>query len=171
METSELHVQAVLWDHRGARFAVLLLEGEAPDRSKGGVMAVDALFRVVLARGLKYTTDLDHLVQVPAPGWHAQVDEAGGVTLRWPRHTPLLDGAPLGLPDGWTRSAREHGIVLVFAGYGLGLHEHGLHEHTGNGPARPVDRLRHVAESGALAAGVVPFSMADEAVLSGADRL
>lgn len=46
----------------------------------------------------------------------------------------------------------------MFVGYGLGLHEH-----AGNGAAHPVARMRRVAETGALAAGVVPFAMASRA--------
>lgn len=88
MATTELHAQASVWDHHGTRFAVLFLEGEAPDRSNGGVMLL-----------------------------------------------PLLADVPLGLPEGWLRSAIQHGLVLLFAGYGLGLHEH-----ADNGPAHPVDQ-------------------------------
>lgn len=152
MIESELHVQACLWDHHRTRFAVLFLEGEAPDRSNGGAMMPDALLRVVLARGLRLTTDLDHLILTPTPGWHARIDRTGLVTVEWPHVRPLLADAPLALPGGWSRAAMEHGIVLVFAGFGLGLHEQ-----AGDGQAHPLERLARVAEDGALASGAVPF--------------
>ena len=64
------------------------------------------------------------------------------MTLRWPHHTPQLADVPLDLPDGWTQAATEHCLMLVFGGYGLGLHED-----AGNGPAHLVEHLPHVAES------------------------
>lgn len=93
-ELSELHVQPVGWDQSRTRFAVLLLEGEAPDRSNGGAVLADALFRFVLARGLRLTTDLDHLALALTPGWRAHLGQTGGMTLRWPHHAPLLADVP-----------------------------------------------------------------------------
>jgi hypothetical protein len=155
MATSELHVQPVVWSYRGERFAALFLEGEAPDRSNDGGLRADALFRVAFASGLRLTTDLDHLSLAPTSGWRAHLDEAGGLTLRWPHHTALLVDVALDPPDGWAQAAMGHGHVFVFVGYGLGLHEH-----AGDGAAHPVARMRRIAETGALAAGVVPFTMA-----------
>jgi hypothetical protein len=105
-------------------------------------------------------TDLDHLPLVPTRGWRARLDQAGTVTVEWPAHWPLLAGVPLELPDSWVRSATEHGIVLLFAGHGLGLHEH-----AGDGQgSHPTERLLQASENGALAAGVVPFTSADQHV-------
>lgn len=151
MQGSELHAQAVVWCHREPCLPVLVMEGEAPDRTNGGAIAVDALHRVALATGLRLTTDLDHLQLRPLAGWRMLIDDADRVTLRWPRFRPLLDKAPLDLPSGWLRIATTAHVALVFAGYGLGLHGGG----TGLGR-----RLLCAAEVGALAAGAVTVSKA-----------
>lgn len=79
------------------------------------------------------------------------------MTLRWPHPTPLLVDIQLDLPEGWALVAGERGFVLVFAGYGLGLHGH-----ASNGPGHPVQRLPLAAESGALTVGVAPFASRDD---------
>lgn len=160
MNTGELHVQAGFWENHASRYAALYMEGEARDRSNGEGMAADALYRVALARGLRLTTDLDHLDRRPVPGWRVRIDDGfslGSVaqrqpmlTLEWPGFWPLLLDAPLSLPPGWLPAAAGDGLVLVFVGYGLGLHEH-RHD----GEAHTVTHLRHVAEAGALASGAV----------------
>ncbi len=150
MDGTELHVQADIWKRRHDEVAVLLMEGEAPDRSNGGGVAVDALYRVALARGLPFTTDLDRLSLRPVPGWRLLIDQASAVTLMWPRFPPLLAAAPLDLPPGWGRLATQRGVVALFVGYGLGLHEH-----AGAGQAQPITCLPRLAASGALAAGAV----------------
>jgi hypothetical protein len=153
MQDSELHAQAGIWCHRELRLAVLVMEGEAPDRSNGGAVASDAFYRVALAYGLTLATDLDHLVRQPLGGWRILIDDAGRVTVRWPRFRPLLDKAPLGLPIGWLDIATARHVVLVFAGHGLGLHGHP------HGGSTGLDRrLRCAAEAGALAAGAVTVS-------------
>ena len=66
--------------------------------------------------------DLDHLVLAPTRGRHAHIDQAGGVTLRWPHHTPLLADVPArpapGLDTGGNRGpascqAAHRGRVLA----------------------------------------------------------
>lgn len=150
MNGSELHAQASVWQYHNTGMAVLFMEGEALDRSNGNSPAVDALHRVVLARGLKLTTDLDHLAPQPVPGWRLLIDQTGRLTLSWPHVHPLLDHAPIDLPPGWLRLATGCGMVEVFVGHHLGLHEH-----AGDGYARPAALLERAAESGALAAGAV----------------
>lgn len=150
MNGSELHAQAGIWQYHETGMAVLFMEGEALDRSNGNGLAVDALYRVVLARGLRLTTDLEHLAPWPVPGWWLQIDTTGAVTLTWPHFRPLLDHVPLDLPLGWLRMATGCGMVEVFVGHHLGLHEHAR-----DGAAHPAELLEHAAESGALAAGAV----------------
>jgi hypothetical protein len=148
-----LGVQASVWKHcrvvrRGdVDLAVLLMEGEAEDRTNGGGLAEDALHRVALSRGLALATDLDHLDLRPVLGWRVAVDQAGAVTLEWPHLHPLLSAAPLDLPPGWLAAAVQQRLVVVVAGYGLSL----LH------PAADVlaARLARAAREGALAAGAV----------------
>jgi hypothetical protein len=145
----ELHVQAGVWDHHGALF----MEGEAPDRSNGGGLMADALYRVVLARGLHLTTDLAHLNWRPVHGWRVWIDDENAVTLQWPRFRPLLEHVPLELPEEWSVAAKSDGYVVLFAGYELGMHQH-----TRDGDSHPLTHLEHAAEVGALASGVVPVS-------------
>ncbi len=183
MGSSELHVQASVWNRclvmakraldgvdpavigwpgtrarprsaRSTAFAVLIMEGEAPDRWNGGAVSVDALRRAVMARGLKLTTDLEHLPTHPIPGWRLRVDHTGAVTLEWPHPTPLLCGVPLELPPGWCNAVEAHRSVLLLVGCGLGLHEH-----AGDPDAHPVQRLEQAAEAGALAVGAVAASL------------
>jgi hypothetical protein len=183
MDGTELHVQASIWNPclvtekrirhgvdptviawpgcrthprnaRSTALAVLIMEGEAPDRSNGGAMAVDALFRAVLARGLKLTTDLEHLQMHPIPGWRLQVDNTGAVTLAWPHPTPLLSSAHMELPSGWCHAATAHGLVMVLVGCGLGLHQH-----AGDGNAHPIRHLEQAAETGHLAAAAVQAAL------------
>jgi hypothetical protein len=137
------------WSH-DADLAVLVMEGEAPDRTNGGAPVQDALYWAVLTRGLALATDLDHLDLRPTPGWHALFD-AGAVTVEWPHTHPLLRSVPVDLPAGWLGAATALRLVIVVAGYGLGLH-------AVSGP--PDDdhlaaRLDHAAHTGALAAGAV----------------
>lgn len=148
----ELHVQAGVWQNHGDH-AALFMEGEAPDRANGGGPMPDALYRVALARGLHLTTDLEHLDFRPLHGWHVWIDDQNTVTLQWPRFRPLLDHAPLDLPEEWTTAAKSEGYVVLFAGYALGMHEH-----TTDHAAHPAEHLEHAAEIGALASGVVPVS-------------
>jgi hypothetical protein len=147
---SELHAEAGVWrNHRGL-LAALLMEGEAPDRSNGGAPEPDALYRVVLASGLRLTTDLDHLDQRPVPGWRLLVDPDGALTLTWPHFNPLLDHVPLDLPEGWLRLAEDQRLVEVFVGWGLGMHEHAYDRE-----AHPLQQVWHAAENGTLAGGAV----------------
>jgi hypothetical protein len=149
MVPTELHVQAALWTDHGWWFATLYMEGESPDRANG-VLRADALYRAARARGLRLTTDLGLVSLRPVPGWRIEVTAEDAVTVAWPHARPLLAEVPLMLPDRWRDAAYEHGIVLVFVGHGLGLHEHavGAVPHTGA-------RLRLVAEDGDLVAGAV----------------
>lgn len=146
---TELHVQAAVWTDENWRIAVLLMEGEAPDRANGGMLA-DALYSVVRARGLRLTTDPDQLPLDPVPGWRIHLEDSGGITLDWPHFTPLLTAVPVELPDGWRDAATELGVVVVFAGRGLGLHEHRT-----DGQAHATWQLREAAEDGTLAGGSV----------------
>lgn len=154
MIDTELHVQASLWKHGRSHdtdLAVLVMEGEAPDRTNGGgALVEDALFRVALARGLALATDLDHLDLRPVPGWRVVIDEAGAVTLEWPQPHPLLSAAPVDLPPGWVAAATEPRMVVVLAGYGLGL----------SGPVSDLlaARLARAAYTGDLAAGAINLS-------------
>lgn len=153
MQGSELHAEAGVWrDHRGF-LAALLMEGEAPDRTNGGALEPDALYRVVLARGLRLTTDLDHLDQRPVPGWRLLVERDGALTLSWPHVHPLLDHVPLDLPDGWLRLAQDRHLVIVFVGWGLGMHE--LAHSDADEDAHPLRNVWHAAETGVLATGAV----------------
>ncbi|WP_034271497.1 hypothetical protein [Haloechinothrix halophila] len=146
---TELHAQAGLWTQHAWRIPALYLEGEAPDRSHD-TMVSDALLAVVRARGLPLTTDPDYLPLRPVTGWRMHVDDMGAITLDWPHFTPLLESAPVESPDGWQEAAAATGIVVVFAGHGLGLHE----PHTdGNGHA--FTQLWDAAAAGALAGGAV----------------
>jgi hypothetical protein len=119
MVSSELHVQASVWNRclvmakrardgmdpaviawpgtrarprsgRGTAFAVLIMEGEAPDRWNGGAVSVDALHRAVLARGLKLTTDLEHLPTHQIPGWRLRVDHTCAATAYLGREADLI---------------------------------------------------------------------------------
>lgn len=145
MSNSELHVEAGLWHG----MAVLVMEGEATDRT--GRHRTDALYRVVLARGLRLTTDVDLLDPRPVRGWRLVVADAGAVTLTWPHHSPLLSAAPLDLPPGWREAVAVREVVTVFAGYGLGMHRPA---------AQPLRHLHTAATRGALAAARVSASLA-----------
>lgn len=147
---AELHVQAAVWTHHDQRYPVLFMEGEAADRAHGGVPLVDALYTVTRARGLRLTTDPELLPLRPVPGWHISIAESGAITLEWPHFTPLLAEAQLALPDAWREAATDTGIVLVFAGRGLGLHEH-----AGDGHAHASEHLLAAARDGMLAGGAV----------------
>lgn len=146
MGNSELQVVAGIWRD----IAVLVMEGEAADRTNGGGTAADALYRVTMARGLRLTTDVVHLDLRPVRGWRLVVDHADAITLTWPHRSPLLAAVPLDLPPGWRELAAERELVEVFAGYGLGMHEHAA-----DGDAHPLRHLARAAESGAVAAGSV----------------
>ncbi|MGH3952155.1 MAG: hypothetical protein ACRDSE_24090 [Pseudonocardiaceae bacterium] len=148
---TELHAQAAVWADHDWRLAVLYLEGEAPDPATGGMLA-GALLAAVRARGLRLTTDPDHLSLRPIPGWRVRLDDPATITVEWPHFTPLLTAAPLRLPDGWREAATELGAVVVFAGCGLGLHEHAA-----DGHAHATHRLHTAAEHGNLAGGTVPL--------------
>ena len=136
--------QGVHWRHswsHDADLAVLVMEGEMADRTNRPV--ADALYWAALTRGLALATDLDHLDLRPVPGWHALFD-AGAVTIEWPHPRPLLRAAPVDLPAGWLDAATALRLVVLVAGYGLGL-----------GAGHLADRLSQAAHAGALAAGAV----------------
>jgi hypothetical protein len=154
MPRSELHAQAGVWPYHDNGLPVLFMEGEAVDPANGGAPVEDALYRVALASGLRLTTDLDHLAPEPVPGWRLLLDQAGRLTLSWPRFNPLLDNVSMDLPPGWLRLATGYGMVEVFVGHHLGLHEHAR-----DGQAHPSALLERAAESGALAAGAVPVTI------------
>lgn len=147
---NELHIQASLWHGH----AVLFLEGEAQDRRNGGGMIEEALYQVALGRGLRLTTDLEHLDLRPVRAWRVRINNDHLVTLEWPHHHPLFEHIPLDLPNAWLPTATEEGLALLFAGYGLGMHEH-AHD----GESHPLDHLEHAAYTGALAAGAVSVSV------------
>jgi hypothetical protein len=147
MHDSELHTQASLWRDRSHRTAVLVMEGQARDHTTGGT-AIDALHRVVLARGLRLTTDLAYRDPRPTPGWRVRIDGDRTITLVWPRFRPLLDHAPVDLPPGWLRTALSAGQIELFVAYGLGIR--------GPGHAESLpSRLDRAARTGAVAAGVL----------------
>lgn len=146
---TELHVQAGLWHQHAWRIPVLYLEGEAPDRSHEW-MVNDALLAVVRARGLRLTTDPDQLLLRPVTGWRIRVNETGAVTVDWPHFTPLLTSASIQPPDGWQQAANAIGVVVVFAGYGLGLHDPHAED---NGHA--IMRLWDAAAAGKVAGGAI----------------
>lgn len=132
---------------RDTNLAVLVMEGEAADRTNGGPPVVDALYLAVLTRGLGLATDLDHLDLRPVQGWRVLVDASCAVTVEWPHVHPLIHAAPVDLPPGWLEAAADLRLVVVVAGYGLHLAT----------PAPEVlgARLERAAQSGALAAGAV----------------
>lgn len=170
MVGTELHVRASLWKHcwirerrdhagraivpsghghldRDTDLAVLVMEGEAPDRTNGGAPVRDALYRAVQARGLAMTTDLDHLDLRPRVGWRVVVGAADAITVEWPHAHPLLYTALVDLPVGWLDAATELRVVVVVAGYGLSL--------SASGAEHLAPRLERAARAGALAAGAV----------------
>lgn len=159
---TELHVQPAVWTDHDRHYAVLLMEGEAPGRNgQRDAVLVDALRAVLLARGLHVVTDPDQLPLRPVPGWRIELSD-GKVSLRWPHFTALLDELPLRLPDGWHDAATQTGVVLIFAGHGLGLHEH-AHD----GQAHASAKLARIAVEG----GVVGGAVAVTGHLSAADGL
>jgi hypothetical protein len=160
-KTAELHVQAAVWTERGWHFATLFLEGEAPDKATGSQLRTDALLQAVRARGLPLTTDPEQVSLRPVKGWRVHRADSGAITLEWPHFTPLLAATPISLPDGWPDAATEHGIVLVFVGAGLGLHQH-----AGDGDAHPANALQRIAEDGCLSGGAVALT-GSEARLDG----
>ncbi|MDQ3788210.1 MAG: hypothetical protein M3422_13335, partial [Actinomycetota bacterium] len=115
------------------------------------------LYQVALSRGLRLTTDLDRIDPKPVRAWRVVVDDNHLVTLQWPHRRPLFDHIPLDLPDDWLPTARNAGTVLLFAGYGFGMHER-AHD----GGARPLRHVEHAAYTGALAAGAVTVSVPAE---------
>jgi hypothetical protein len=152
MGATELHAQASLWLGRAGRTAVLLMEGQARDRSGDG-MIIDALHQVALARGLRLTTDLGRRDPRPTPGWRVHVDHDRTVTVEWPGVRPLLDRAPLELPAGWLRAAVGAGRITLIVGYGLALRAaaHGR---------RLSARLESAARDGQIATGLLPLTCA-----------
>lgn len=150
MSAGLLHVQAAVWQNHHPH-AALFMEGEAPDRSNGGGLMADALYRVALARGLHLTTDLLHLDPRPVHGWWLSIDDDGALTLEWPRFHPLIEHAPVDLPEDWRLLAKSDGFVILFAGYALGMWEH-----ADDGDGHALANVEHAAELGALASGVVP---------------
>ncbi|MDV6013612.1 hypothetical protein [Haloechinothrix sp. LS1_15] len=161
MTAAELHAKGAVWRNRSWHFAALFLEGEAPDRSSG-TMLVDALHLVARARGLRLITDLDQISLQPVPKWRVLLNARHAVTLEWPHSRPLLANAPIELPHGWHELASAHGIVLVFAGYGLGLHEQSRGD-----AASTTERLVEAAWDGALAGAAVRFDGAATVALAG----
>lgn len=147
---TELHIQAAVWTDHDWRYAVLFMEGEAPDRTNGGAPLVDALYSVTLARGLRLTTDPAQLPLRPVDGWRIHIEGSGAITLEWPHFTPLLTATPVRLPHGWRDAAAETGIVVVFAGHGLGLHDHAT-----DGNAHAAERAHTAAQRGMLTGGAV----------------
>ncbi|MBB5803431.1 hypothetical protein F4560_003199 [Saccharothrix ecbatanensis] len=131
---------------------MLLMEGEATDRVHGDIVRRDALFQAVLRRGLKLTTDLDHLSLLPTPGWRTGIDRLGAVTVQWPHFQPLLKKLLMGMSAAWITAASGHGIVLLFVGSGFGLYEH-----AGVGMPCREDRVAGIAHNGALATSIAPF--------------
>ncbi|MFL6144868.1 MAG: hypothetical protein ACJ72N_23760 [Labedaea sp.] len=157
MSSCKLRAQASLWENGDGRSPVLVMEGEAADRGNGGNLLPDALYRVVLSRGLHLTTDLVRLDRRPVLGWRVRIEPDGSTTLIWPRFHPLLDHAPLDLPKGWLRLAAVAGQIQLFVGYDLGM---------GDGTqAHPLARLETAAETGALVSGALPVQI-DAAVPS-----
>lgn len=150
MSAGLLHVQAAVWQNHHPH-AALFMEGEAPDRSNGGGLMADALYRVTLARGLHLTTDLHHLDPRPVHGWWLSIEDGGALTLEWPRFHPLIEHAPVDLPEDWRLLAKSDGFVILFAGYALGMWEHAE-----NGDGHALAHVEHAAEMGSLASGVVP---------------
>jgi hypothetical protein len=151
MHAMTLHAQAALWQHGTATFAALFMEGEmrSPDTEVG---RTDVLLNAVMNRGLHLTTDLPRLSLRPRPGWAVHLNPAGTLTLTWPHVRPLLLDAPLNLPAGWREAAAEHGLVLLFVGYRLGLRDHTEGYQTGPGKRAP-----QAAERGELAAGAIAY--------------
>lgn len=160
------HVDAgaiVGWNHAhshphaeaSTNLALLVMEGEAPDRSDGGGVIADALYRAVLTRGLRMATDLEHIDMRPIHGWKVLVSDTGSLTLRWPRRVELFQDVPLDIPLDWWRAAHELRIVMVLVGCDLGLHGHVA------GEARTTSQLvDQAARNGALAAGAVALEQA-----------
>jgi hypothetical protein len=151
MHTMTLHAQADLWQHKASTFAALFIEGEmrSPDNEDD---RTDVLLYAVMNRGLPLATDLPQLVLGPRPGWAIYLNPAGALTLTWPHVQPLLLDAPLSLPTGWREAAAQHGIVLLFVGENLGLHEH-----TEGHQTNPGTRSLQAAERGELAAGAIVY--------------
>jgi hypothetical protein len=151
MHPMTLHAQADLWQHGATTFAALFMEGEiqTPDNE---VDRTDVLTYAVMNRGLPLVTDLSRLALGPRPGWAVHLTPAGALTLTWPHVQPLLLDAPLDLPTGWREAAAEHGLVLLFVGNRLGLHEHAEGHQT-----NPGKRAPQAAERGQLAAAAIAY--------------
>ena len=151
MHATTLHAQADLWQHGGATFAALFMEGEmrSPDTEDD---RTDVLIYAVMNRGLPLATDLPRLTLGPRPGWAVHLNPAGALTLTWPHVQPLLLDAPLHLPTGWREAAAEHGLVLLFVGEKLGLREH-----TEDRQTNPGKHSLQAAERGELAAGAIAY--------------
>ena len=151
MHTMTLHAQADLWQHKASTFAALFIEGEmrSPNNEDD---RTDVLLYAVMNRGLPLATDLPQLVLGPRPGWAIHLNPAGALTLTWPHVQPLLVDAPLSLPTGWREAAAQHGMVLLFVGENLGLHEH-----TEGHQTNPGTRALQAAERGELAAGAIAY--------------
>jgi hypothetical protein len=152
MHATTLHAQADLWQHGAVTFAALFMEGEMRS-SANEVDRTDVLLYAVMNRGLRLATDLPRLALNPCRGWSMRLNPAGALTLTWPHVQPLLLDAPLNLPTGWHEAAAEHGLVLLFVGERLGLHE----RREGDQPNLRKRTLR-AAERGELAAGAVAYS-------------
>jgi hypothetical protein len=166
MHAMTLHAQADLWHHGGGvTYAALFMEGEmrSPDNE---VDRTDVLLYAVLNRGLRFATDLPRLALEPCPGWAVGLNPAGAVTLTWPHVRPLLLDAPLHLPDGWSKAAAEHGLVLLFVGDRLGLRDY-IQGHQSN----PGQRSPQAAERGALAAGAITYRFQQQEPQPAADRV
>lgn len=110
------------------------------------------LLYAAMNRGLRLATDLPRLALDKCPGWAVSLNPAGALTLTWPHVQPLLLDAPLDLPTGWREAAAEHGLVLLFVGNQLGLHDHTDGHHT-----NPGKRAPQTAERGELAAGAIAY--------------
>ena len=80
------------------------------------------------------------------------MDDDGTLTLEWPRFHPLIEHAPVELPEDWRLLAKSDQFIVLFAGYALGMWEHAA-----DGEGHPLGRLEHAAEMGTLASGVVPL--------------
>ncbi|MEV7551907.1 hypothetical protein AB0N89_19985 [Amycolatopsis sp. NPDC089917] len=145
MHGTQIRFQALVWTFGAREFAALLMDGHSPHRP-------DALLHAAQSRGLPLTTDVRRVPSAPVPGWRIEATSLESdrgrqtrLTVQWPRVRPLVSHADVDLSQRWQQLAVTHRVGLLLIGRDL-VGDRNL-------PAR-VTRL---AESGALAAGIVAF--------------
>ncbi len=149
MDGNQIRFQGIVWKSGEREFAALLMDGHSTHE---GNRVPDALLRASQARGLPLTTDIRRVPLKPVPGWRIEVtfeDSVHGprprLTVQWPHIRPLVSHTGVDLPRRWQELAVTRRVGLLLVGCDLVA--------DGN----PPSRVARLAETGALAAGVVAF--------------